>query len=196
MLEAMQVHPLTARRWDDFAALFGPRGACAGCWCMFWRLDRAKFDKGKGAGNRRAMKRLVDRGEVPGLLGYVRGRPVAWVSVAPREDYPALARSRILKPIDERPVWSVSCLFVARDQRNRGASTRMLEAAVKWVRRQGGRVVEGYPQEPRKDRMPDAFAWNGIASSYLRAGFAEAARRSPTRPIMRRALRRAAQQTR
>jgi len=188
MLVAMQVHPLTSERWSDFVALFGPRGACAGCWCMFWRRDRAGFEKGKGAGNRRAMKRLVDRGEVPGLLGYVGERPVAWVSVAPRERYPALGRSRVLKPVDDHAVWSISCLFVARGHRNRGLSTRMLEAAASWVRRQGGRIVEGYPQEPRKERMPDAFAWNGIASSYRRAGFSEVARRSPTRPIMRRRL--------
>lgn len=185
----MKILPLTPGRWGDFAELFGPRGACAGCWCMYWRLKRPDWERRKGAGNRRAMKRIVDRGDVPGLLAYENAEPIGWCAVAPRESYPSLARSRILKPVDDKPVWSVSCLFVRRDWRNKGVSTRLLREAARHVGQRGGTIVEGYPVEPRKDRMPDAFAWNGLASSFLTAGFKEVARRSPTRPIMRRTVR-------
>ncbi|MBW2486837.1 MAG: GNAT family N-acetyltransferase, partial [Deltaproteobacteria bacterium] len=58
-------------------------------------------------------------------------------------------------------------------------------AAVAHVKKQGGTIVEAYPVEPRKDRMPDVFAWTGLASAYAKAGFVECARRSETRPIMR-----------
>ena len=110
---------------------------------------------------------------------------MAWCSVAPREHFPALGRSRILKPLDELPVWSITCLFVEKQYRRTGISTRMITAAVKHVKKQGGTIVEAYPVEPKKDKMPDVFAWTGLASAYTRAGFVECARRSETRPIMR-----------
>jgi len=186
---AFETHPLTLDRWDDFVGLFGPRGACAGCWCMYPRQTQAEFDTGKGAPNRRAMRRLVQREANPGLLGYVDGEAVAWCALGPREEYGRLARSRVLKPVDEQPVWSIVCLFVRKDQRGSGMSKRMLREAARYAAQQGGRILEGYPTEPRTDKMPDAFAWTGIASAFRAAGFVECARRSPTRPIMRRKLR-------
>jgi len=67
-----------------------------------------------------ALRALVEAGEAPGLLGYLGGRPVGWCAVAPRPSYPALARSRVLAPVDSEPVWSVSCLFVDRGTGERG----------------------------------------------------------------------------
>ena len=178
-------HPVTSDRWADFETLFGARGACGGCWCMLWRLSRSEFEQSKGDGNRAAMKALVDAGEVPGILGYMGEEPVAWCAVAPRPAYPALERSRVLKKIDDCLVWSVSCLFIRKDHRRHGLSIQLLRAAVEHVRRQGGRIVEGYPVEPKRDDMPAVFVWTGLASSFLAAGFSECARRSETRPIMR-----------
>lgn len=184
-LSRFAVHPVTPDRWNDFAQLFGKRGACGGCWCMWWRIKRSEFEKQKGAGNRRAMKRIVDSGAVPGLLAYVDGQPVGWCAVAPRETYPPLARSRILKPVDDQPVWSIVCLFVAKELRRKKISVRLLKAAVAHAKKQGAKIVEGYPTEPRKDVIPDVFAYPGLATAYLRAGFTEVLRRSATRPIMR-----------
>ena len=181
----LQFHPLTTDKWMDFESLFGPRGACGGCWCMFWRLTRKEFERHKGEGNRKAMKAIVEAGKIPGILAFAQDRPVAWCSVAPREHFTALARSRILKPLDNLPVWSISCFFVEKNYRHKGLSTQMIKAAVDYVKKNGGSVVEAYPVEPKKDKMPDAFAWTGLASSFIKAGFKECARRSETRPIMR-----------
>lgn len=177
--------PLTPDRWADFERLFGARGACGGCWCMYWRRARKAFVAGKGAGNRAAMKALVKKGVVPGLLAYAGDAPIGWCSIAPREAFPALARSRVLKAVDDKPVWSVSCLFVAKSHRGLGVSVELLRAAARFAAERGGTIVEGYPVEPRTDRMPDAFAWTGLPSAFRRAGFREHHRGSPTRPIMR-----------
>jgi GNAT superfamily N-acetyltransferase len=183
---SLTFHPLTPDRWDAFEALFGERGACGGCWCMLWRRSsRPEYEAGKGAGNRRAMKRLVADGAEPGILAFASDEPAGWCAVAPREDYPGLGRSRILKAVDDTPVWSVSCLFVAKEFRNRGVSVGLLKAAVEFVAERGGSVVEGYPVEPKSPKVPPVFAWTGIASAFRRAGFREHRRASETRPVMR-----------
>src|SRR5215470_5626040 len=104
--------PLSTETWSDFETLFGERGACGGCWCMFWRLKRSDFERQKGAKNKAAVKKLVESGEALGILAYLDNQPVGWCAVAPREAYTALERSRLLKPIDAQPVWSISCFFI------------------------------------------------------------------------------------
>lgn len=178
-------HPLTIECWPDFEKLFGPRGACAGCWCMYWRLPRSQFNQQQGELNRQAMKALVDSGDIPGILAYSGDEPVGWCSIAPREEFSALARSRILKPVDDQPVWSVVCFFVKRGQRRKGLTIQLLKAAIAYARLKGAKVIEGYPVDPKDDRAPDAFVYTGLLSAFEQAGFAEVLRRSATRPIMR-----------
>ena len=177
--------PVTPETWHDFEKLFGKNGACGGCWCMFWRLKHSDFERQKGEGNKLSMKSLVDSGEIPGILAYSEAEPIAWCSVAPRENFPALERSRVSKRLDDKPVWSISCLFVHKNFRMYGVSVELLRAAIDYVKEKGGSIVEGYPVEPKKKPMPAVFAWTGIASAFLKAGFIECARRSETRPFMR-----------
>jgi len=61
----------------------------------------------------------------------------------------------------------------------------VLQAAAKHAQRQGARIIEGYPVEPKKGNMPDVFAYTGLSSAFHQAGFVEVLRRSATRPIMR-----------
>jgi GNAT superfamily N-acetyltransferase len=177
--------PLTMANWADFERLFGVRGACGGCWCMSWRLPRAEFNRGKGDANHSAMRAIVEAGSEPGVLLYRAGAPVGWCSVAPREEFVALSRSRVWAPVDERPVWSIACFFVARGHRNQGLSVGLLKAAVEFARSHGARILEGYPQKVEGSAFPAAFAWTGIAAAYRKAGFREILRRSAKKPIMR-----------
>ncbi len=118
-------------------------------------------------------------------MAYADGEPAAWCAVAPRDAYPVLGRSRILKPVDDEPVWSAVCFYVGRAFRRRGATVALLRAARDFVRSRGGKIIEGYPVEPKAGETPDAFAYQGLAAAFREAGFVEVARRSPTRPIMR-----------
>jgi GNAT superfamily N-acetyltransferase len=180
------LRPLTPDRWDDFVRLFGPRGACGGCWCMHWRLTRSVFERQKGAKNRAAMRRLV-MGEVrPGVLAYVDEEPVGWCAVAPRDEYARLAHARVLRRIDAAAVWSIVCLFVAPHVRRRGISIALIDGAAQFAATRGATIVEGYPVDAGDREVPPVFAWTGTADAFVAAGFEEAARGSRARPIMRR----------
>jgi GNAT superfamily N-acetyltransferase len=184
MKSELSFHPLTPKLWTDLEELFGPRGACAGCWCMYWKLRGKAYEEARGYETRQMHKSIVDSGVNTGLLAYLHGEIVGWAAVEPRRAYEKLSYSRALKPVDDQAVWSVTCFFVAREFRRQGITVELLKAAVEHVRRQGGRIVEGYPVDSQKD-IPAPFVFTGTASAFEQAGFTEVARRTPTRPIFR-----------
>ncbi len=151
---------------------------------MSWRLPRAVFDANKGEKNKAALRALVRSQTPPGVLAYADQRPVGWCAIAPRNAYPRLAKSRILQPVDDTPVWSVTCFFVAKEFRRKRVADALLKAAVEYARSQGASVVEGYPND-LDSALPDAFVWTGLLPTFSRAGFKIVARRSAKRPIVR-----------
>jgi GNAT superfamily N-acetyltransferase len=177
----------TKERWKDLEKLFGERGACAGCWCMCWRRTRKEYLAGKGAGNKRALKKLVTSGEVPGIMAYDGDKPIGWCSVAPRTTFEYLRKSRSFAPVDDQPVWSVTCLFIDKEYRKRGVAVAMLKAACDYVRSQGGKIVEAYPSITRK-KLPDPWVWTGVLPAYVNAGYKEVKRPSAGRAIVRKEL--------
>jgi GNAT superfamily N-acetyltransferase len=183
--QSFEVLPLVTERWHDLEILFEKYGAPGDCWCMWFRLPKMQFDAQSGQGNKNAMKALVESGVVPGLIGYVDGTPAGWVSLSLREDFPRLERSRIMKAIDEQPVWSIVCLFIDKSYRKQGISLRLLQAAVEYAVNQGAKIVEGYPVDRKDGTCRDADMFHGAQSIFEKAGFMEVARRSSTRPVMR-----------
>ena len=186
----LEVQPLTKERWDDFVELLSRPGAsiARGCYCMYYRKTGGHGGIGPAAQNKKAMKSLVGKGYVPGLVGYEEGRPVAWISLSPRADYPKLERSPVMKPVDDKPVWSIVCLFVDKQARGKGISEAMLKAGVDYARSQGARLLEAYPVD-KDERSNAEFMWFGAKGMYDRAGFKEVARRKETRPVVRKAIR-------
>jgi GNAT superfamily N-acetyltransferase len=178
-------YPVTKENWKDFENLFGEKGACAGCWCMYWRIRRKDYDNLRGTGTKNKMKGLINKGIVPGILAYDDKQPIGWCSVAPREDFPVLENSRVLKRIDDKPVWSVVCFYINKNYRKKGLSVELLNAAKNFAKLKKGKIIEGYPVEPKSGKTADAFAWTGLSSAFKKAGFKEITRRSETRPIMR-----------
>ena len=187
-LELLSFHPLTPERWSDFERLFGPQGAYGGCWCMWWRITRREFESNGSDGNRKAMRNLVEAGNIPGILAYYDDRPVGWCSIAPRPAYGALERSRILKRIDDEPVWSIVCFFISMNHRRRGLARALIDAAVEYASSQGALIVEAYPTNPRGRDLPPASSFMGVPELFAENGFKVVADPSESRRIMRRIL--------
>jgi len=182
-----EFRPLIAEDWGNLEQLFGKRGAVGGCWCMWWRQTQAEFQRQRGEQNRLAFKSLVESGTVPGLLAYRNNEPAGWCAIQPRESYPRLDLSKTLARVDDQAVWSVTCFYIARQHRGEGLMRGLLYAAIGWAAKNGAHIVEAYPFEPQEGKSTSA-AYTGLVPVFVDAGFIEAARRSPRRPIMRKAL--------
>jgi GNAT superfamily N-acetyltransferase len=180
----MEFHPVDRDRWPDLVRLFEHHGNPGYCWCMRWRAPSRAFNDLKTAGRKEALHRLVQAGTPVGVLGYINGEPAGWCSIAPRETYTALARSRVLRVLqrsDGQPVWAVVCFFLDRSVRGRGFMLKLLQAAVEFARSQGAAAVEGYPME----HPTGSYRWMGSPALFRRAGFFEAGRPGGGRLHMR-----------
>lgn len=171
MSDVLKVHPVTLARWRDLEKLFGERGAFGGCWCMYWRLRTTEFGRNTGSDNKRALKKLVRSNVVPGLLAYIGREPVAWVSIAPREEFAHLERSRTLTRVDDQPVWSLVCFFVAKPYRRQGLMMPLLRAAIKYAAKHGAKIVEAYPVVVKNRQLTGYAGYTGVASTLKKAGF-------------------------
>ena len=185
----LDIHPLTRDRWDDLVTVFDRPGDPKGCWCMNYRVRSRDFDRLWGQGARAAFGRVVADGPPPGLLAYRDGTPVGWVAVAPRDAYPRVLNSPVLRPVDTAPAcWAIVCFYVVRGERRGGIAAALLEAAVAFAADHGAAAVEGYPRDTAGAKRHANEMFVGSMSMFQAAGFEEVARRSPQRPIMRRTL--------
>ncbi len=185
-LNELSFEPLTKSNWNKFVQLFGDKGACGNCWCMYYRLKKGEFEEGKAEnGNKAAMKDLVWANKPTGLLGIYEGQAVAWCAFAPREDFLKLENSRVHKRIDEEQVWSIPCFFIHKDFRRLGISVHLLKGLTRYAKEKGIKIIEAYPTVPTQEKLPDAFAWIGLYKSFERAGFEIVDRTSKHRPMVR-----------
>ncbi|TDI69841.1 MAG: GNAT family N-acetyltransferase [Bacteroidetes bacterium] len=178
-------HPVTKTRWKDLEHLFGSSGAFCGCWCMWWRLPRKEVDANKSAGNKAAMHRLIASGVVPGILAFDGTNPVGWCAVAPRIELDSLNRSRVLKRLDDEPVWSITCFFIAKPYRNQGLMEQLIRAGVEHAKTNGGNIVEAYPHTAVTDRLSAVSIFTGLPEPFERAGFRICKQASKAKVIMR-----------
>lgn len=172
----METYPVTSDRWDDLVQLFEAHGNPNYCWCMTWRMSGSTFRECDSRQRKATLKEKIQQ-EVPvGIIGYVNQEPVGWCSVAPRETYGRLERSRSIKRIDSKNTWSIVCFFVKPDDQQQGYSRALLQGAVDYARSQGAEVVEGYPVEPKKEKDGDlnynvSYRFMGFVSTFKKAGF-------------------------
>ncbi|MBV9701464.1 MAG: GNAT family N-acetyltransferase [Methylobacteriaceae bacterium] len=182
----LTVRPLTSDAWPDLEDLFGERGAVGGCWCMHWRIGR-DIRRQSGAENKAAFEAVVKRGPPPGLLAFDGELAVGWCQLTPRKSLPWLDRTWRLKPVDDLPVWALSCFYVRKGYRRRGIASALIAAALQEAKRAGAPALEAYPFDA--DVSPSASG-TGYVSTFARMGFTTVACRDPSRPIMRHNLRR------
>ena len=173
-MSKIETRELAPELWPDLETLFGDKGACGGCWCMYWRLERGEdWASVKGAVNRRRLRDLVRAGRAHGILAYSDGKPVGWAAFDRRRDFVRLDRAPSLACDDADKVWSLPCFFVKTGYRKQGVASALLAAAVKAVRRRRGTIIEAYPVRPGKfgKAIPASFAWTGTLPMFETADF-------------------------
>lgn len=181
----LAIHPLTPELWPSLEDLFGEKGACNGCWCMYCRIGSAYKHRPREQ-NKDEFRQIVRRGPPPGLLAFHGDLCVGWCQLTPRESVPWLDRSWRLARVDDAPVWSLSCLYIRIGYRRRGVSTALIRAALKTAKRAKAPALEAYPFDAS---VSPSSTSTGYASTFGRLGFKVVTRRIPARPIMRHDLR-------
>jgi GNAT superfamily N-acetyltransferase len=186
----VEVQPLTAKTWPDLVALFEEGGDPRWCWCQFYRVRGLDWSNSSPEVNRERLESLTRDGPAPGLVAYLDGRAVGWVSLAPRPAFDRLTHAKVLAPVDDKPVWSIVCFVVSRSARGQGIAKALLDGAIAWARTQGATILEAYPSDLEGRRVPPANAYHGTLSMFQSAGFEVVARRrhnatTPVRPIVR-----------
>jgi len=185
-LNQLTFEPLTKKNWNNFVHLFGDKGACGNCWCMYYRLKKSDYIEGKVSdGNKDAMKDIVWEGKPAGILGIYEGQAIAWCAFAPREDFVKLENSRVHKRIDDEHVWSIPCFFIDKNFRRQGVTVALLKGVTRYAYENGIKIIEAYPTIPTQEKLPDSFAWIGLYKSFERAGFEIVDRTSKNRPMVR-----------
>lgn len=165
-----ETHPVTPDRFDDFGDVINPNRRPTHCWCLSHRLPAAEIES-LGEGSREtAMRRLTERERPPGVVTYRDGVPVGWCSIGPRSQIPRLERSRLIRPLDDIPVWSIICVVVRSGHRRQGVTTAMLDGAVAYAAANGAPAVESYPVDPT-GRMDLTMAFVGTRKMFANAGF-------------------------
>ncbi len=116
------------------------------------------------------MRRLCEREHPPGVVTYLKGEPVGWCNIGPRAEITRLAHSRLIRPVDDVPVWSIVCVVVRTGHRRQGVTAPLLEGAVAYAASHAAPAVEAYPVDPPQ-RMDLTMAFVGTKSMFGRAGF-------------------------
>jgi GNAT superfamily N-acetyltransferase len=187
LADGMSIRTLSPEDWPAVERLFGVKGACGGCWCMWWRLPAhgRAWSEAVGAPNRRALRALVESGGVHAVMAFHDAQPAAWCSFGPRASFPFLVKSRALARKRTAGVWSVVCFYLPPAWRRRGLGRALLKAATARAFELGATEVEGFPVVPRKPgaAVPAAFAWTGLPAQFKAAGFRPLRRTVGPRPI-------------
>jgi GNAT superfamily N-acetyltransferase len=178
------IRPLTPALWPALEDLFGKKGACGGCWCMYWRIGSA-YRRRPSDDNKGAFRDIVNRGPPPGLLAFDGDLVVGWCQLTPRDALPWLDRTWRLKRVDRLHVWSLSCFYVRIGYRRQGITAALIAAALQRAKRAHAAALEAYPLDASES--PSASG-TGYRSTFARAGFRIVAQRTAARPIMRRDL--------
>jgi GNAT superfamily N-acetyltransferase len=187
---AIQYSPLSIETWEDLVKLFEGHGNPGYCWCTYWRLSSKEYGRSSRTERKQVLHNYVSQGLPTGILGYLDGRVIGWCSVAPRNTYERIERSRTIPRLDGEKIWSIVCFYLDRSVRGRDFSIELLRAAVEYATRLGAEVVEAYPIEPSHDedgnwQPAKSYRFMGYRSTFERAGFRDITPEGSARLVMR-----------
>ncbi len=165
-----ETHPLTPRRFEDFADVVNPNRRSTHCWCLSHRVPAREIEELGGGDRETAMRALAARRTRPGVVGYADGLPVGWCSISPRSAIPRLESSSLIRRIDDVEVWSIICVVIRSGHRRQGHTGRLLEGAVAYAASRGAPAVEAHPVEPT-GRMDTTMAFVGTRAMFEAVGF-------------------------
>ncbi|PWK69393.1 acetyltransferase (GNAT) family protein [Streptomyces sp. CG 926] len=169
---SLEVRPATADLWDDIRQVLQPKKSAHTCWCMAWRLSTGDYGRLTADERGEHLRGLMEKADPPpGVLGFLNGEVAGWCNVAPRRQLDRLTSSKTITPVDDLPVWSVTCFVVRKDFRGKGVASGLLEGAVEHARAHGAPAVEGYPVDPEGGRVNPTLAYVGTMDMFERAGF-------------------------
>lgn len=173
---------MTKARWPDFEALFETPGAPKYCWCMAWRATPEEVKAApRGSDRKPLMRARVAEGTMVGLVGYLDGEAVAWVSIAPRDTYRDLGGPEAEKG---EKIWSLACMYLHKTLRGEGHGLELIKAATAYAKKRGGTVLEAYPVDPKSP----SYRFMGFVPAFERLGFKEIGKAGSRRHVMRLAL--------
>ncbi len=179
--------------WPALDGFFGPKGLVEYCWCMYFRMESKDYSGCRSAARKAMLAELIETGERVGVVGSVDGVPVGWLGVGPRLGFPRLGRSRAAKLLegdDPARLWSIVCVYLAREYRHQGLLRVLINRAVDWAREEKADLIEAYPEDDRDPESGfDPHSFHGRVSTFETCGFAVVEPRLQRRALVRKDLR-------
>ncbi len=195
MSGGLRIVPANQASWADVERVFSTPGDPRRCWCQWFKTDTNQWSNNTVAQRRELLRDQTaagqpEAGASSGLIALLDDEPVGWVAVEPRASYQRLRRSRLVwqgrdEDKDDPEVWAITCFVVRPEHRGSGIMRAMAAAAAEYARDQGASAVEGYARVPG-DGVSAYALYVGTPEAFLTAGFAEVARPSATRVVLRR----------
>jgi len=171
----IKVRQLTIDLWPALEELFGNKGACNGCWCMYWRIG-SNYHKRSRDLNKKEFKSIVKKGPPPGLIAFVDNVAVGWCQLTTKSSLPWLEKNY---GHDNDPgIWCISCFYVKNGFRKNGVTSALVEYAVKLAKRSKAKLIEAYPRDSNS-------SFTGYLSTFTNAGFEVAGPGKYARTIVR-----------
>jgi GNAT superfamily N-acetyltransferase len=168
---AFDTRPVTPDRVDDFVKVTNSNRRTSHCWCLSHRLSAREVSELGNGSRESAFRALCGRRNPPGVIGYDNGEPVGWCSIGPRSENTRLSQSRLIRPLDDLPVWSIICIVIRGGHRRRGYTTPLINGAVEYAASRGAPAVECYPVDPGSGRIDLTMAFVGTRAMFENAGF-------------------------
>lgn len=180
-MSEVEVHPATAERFGDVAAVLAPKDSDApACWCLSYRVPTAEFRELAPAERPARLRRYAEEGIPPGVVATVGGEPAGWCSVSPRSTHHRLSRSRTIPAVDDTDAWSIVCIVIRPAFRRQGLARHLLEGAIAFALERKAPALEAYPIDPQGGRVSSSFAYVGTTNLFESVGFERVVQTSST----------------